>query len=68
MQQKNVASILQQVLSVVPSTKIVAEIFTTSKKKMTLTRAQTIACISLLFDKDDCKNFRSSKRRVWVKS
>ena len=67
-QQKNAASILQQVLSVAPSTKIVAEIFTTSNKKMTLTRAQTIACISLLRDKDDYKDFRSSERLVWVKS
>ena len=35
---------------------------------MTLTRAQTIACISLLLDEDDCKDFRPSKRSVWVKS
>ena len=35
---------------------------------MTLTRAQTIACIYLLLDEDDCKDFRPSKRSVWVKS
>ena len=35
---------------------------------MTLTRAQTIACTSLLLDEDDCKDFRPSKRSVWVKS
>ena len=35
---------------------------------MTLTRAQTIACISLLLDQDDCKDFRPSKTSVWVKS
>ena len=29
---------------------------------------QTIACISLLLDKHDCKDFRPSKRSVWVKS
>ena len=40
----------------------------TSKKKMTLTRAQTIACISLLLNEDDCKDFRPSKRSVWIKS
>ena len=34
---------------------------------MTLTRAQTIACIYLLLDEDDCKDFRPSKRSVWVK-
>ena len=42
--------------------------FTTSKKKMTLTRAQTIACPSLLLDEDDCKDFCPSKRSVLVKS
>ena len=36
--------------------------------KMTLTRAQTIACISLLLNEDDCKDFRPSKRSVWIKS
>ena len=40
----------------------------TNKKKMTLTRAQTIACISLLLDEDDCKDFRPCKRSVLVKS
>ena len=35
---------------------------------MTLTRAQTIGCISLLLDEDDCKDFHPSKRSVWVKS
>ena len=35
---------------------------------MTLTRAQTIACISLLLDEDDCKDFCPCKRSVWVKS
>ena len=35
---------------------------------MTLTRAQTIACISLLLNEDDCKDFRPSKRSVWIKS
>ena len=35
---------------------------------MTLTRARTIACISLLLDEDDCKDFRPSKRSAWVKS
>ena len=35
---------------------------------MTLTRAQTIACISLLLNEDDCKDFSPSKRSVWIKS
>ena len=35
---------------------------------MTLAREQTIACISLLLDEDDCKDFCPSKRSVWVKS
>ena len=42
--------------------------FTTSNKKMTLTRVQTIACISLHLDEDYCKDFCPSKRSVWVKS
>ena len=35
---------------------------------MTLTRAQTVACISLLLNEDDCKDFCPSKRSVWIKS
>ena len=35
---------------------------------MTLTREQTIACISLLLGEHDCKDFPPSKRSVWVKS
>ena len=40
----------------------------TSNKKMTLTRMQTISCICILLDKDDCKGFCPDKRSVWVKS
>ena len=40
---------------------------TTSKNKMTLTRAQTIACISVFLDEDDWKDFRPSEKSVWVK-
>ena len=35
---------------------------------MTLTRAQTIALISLLLYEDNCKDICPSKRSVWVKS
>ena len=35
---------------------------------MTLTRMQTISCICILLDKDDCKDFCPDKRSVWVKS
>ena len=35
---------------------------------MALTRAQAIACISLLLGEDHCKDFRPSKRSVWVQS
>ena len=35
---------------------------------MALTRAQAIACISLLLGEDHCKDFRPSKRSVLVKS
>ena len=40
----------------------------TTSKKMALTRAQAIACISLLLGEDHCKDFRPSKRSVWVQS
>ena len=35
---------------------------------MTLTRAQTIALISLLLYEDNCKDICPSKRSAWVKS
>ena len=34
---------------------------------MTLTRAQTIACISVFLDEDDCKDFCPSEKNLWVK-